>query len=83
MTIKYSSDGWKSFKVAQANYKKDFKLGLNNEIESPNSNGVENWSFDEDLGKEEKTVEFVLEFEVNGERYCDSNFERKYKHEII
>lgn len=58
-------------------------MGHNNEIESPNANGVENWSFDENLEKDEKILEFVMEFEVNGERFCDTNFGRKYKHEII
>lgn len=75
--IVYSTDQWRSVKVADARFEKYYSYGYTS-VESPNDQGIENWTFRVTIPERIQSVEFAVVYSVNGQEFWDNNFGQNY-----
>lgn len=76
--IIYSTDNWQTTKEADARFEKNYSYGYSN-VESPNEQGIENWTFRVSIPERINTVEFAVVYQVEGAEFWDNNFGQNYR----
>ena len=64
--VRYSYDNWTTFKETSAKYN------------FTERNGVEIWSFEDNIPSDAEQVKFAISYTVNGKTYWDNNFNENY-----
>jgi hypothetical protein len=83
--VRYTYDNWRTTLTGNASYQYSRFLGYSN-VNYPNANGVEFWSFGVNGGPAQNTtatqVKFFVTYTVNGVTHTDNNFGQNYTVDI-
>jgi len=83
VTVVYSTDGWKTTLTSPLSFSKDFAIGDEAFLISPNVFGIERWVGSIIMkSSSQKFIQFAVSYTVNGQTYWDNNFGNNYQLQV-
>ena len=81
--VRYSTDGWATYKIANAAFSADFWRSWYSAATNPNQYGFEEWRFTLNVGTAATRVDYAIEYKVNGQTWWDNNYGLNYHTNIV
>lgn len=81
--VHYSTDNWASKNIAYGTYNPNFWAGWYSVAPNPNRYGFEEWNYELNVGPTATSVQYAIEYVVNGQTYWDNNYGRNYRTNLV